>query len=92
MAVLIHHTGGDWTQELYDDLFPRVIDRSNPPSGMIAHFGASGDGGGWQVWDVWESEDAWERFRDESVIPAAQDMGAPPFDSKVTPIHNQLVA
>jgi hypothetical protein len=92
MAILVSHQGADWNQELYQATFDRAIpDRSNPPAGLIAHFGAPREEGGWQVIDVWESEEAFRRFLDEKVIPAAQDLEAPPFDTKVSELHNSLI-
>lgn len=92
MAVLVHNEGADWTQDLYQTTFDRVIpDRTNPPTGLIAHFAAPLEAGGWQVIDVWESEAAFRRFLDEEVIPAAKELGAPPFDTKVVTLHNSLI-
>ena len=92
MAILVNNQAADWNQELYQGTFDRVIpDRSNPPAGMIAHYAAPREGGGWQVIDVWESEEAFRRFLNEQVIPAAQDLGAPPFDTQVTELYNSLV-
>lgn len=92
MAVLVHNQSADWTQELYEAAFDRVIpDRTNPPPGLIAHFGAPRDAGGWQVIDVWESEDAFRRFLDGTVVPAATELGAPPFDTVVVELHNSLI-
>ncbi|MBT2525423.1 hypothetical protein ABZX62_26440 [Streptomyces flavidovirens] len=91
MAVLVHNQGADWNQELYQATFDRTTDRTNPPAGLIAHFGAPGEAGGWQVIDVWESEDAWRRFMEEAVYPAAQELGAPPFDTKMVEIYNSLI-
>lgn len=92
MAVLLHNRSPDWNKELYDAVFERVVpDRSNPPDGLIAHFGAPGAEGGWQVIEVWESEEASRRFLDEAIIPAAQDLEAPPFDSKAIELHNSLI-
>jgi hypothetical protein len=92
MAVLVHNQGADWNADLYQTIFDRVIpDRSSPPAGLIAHVGAPQEEGGWQVVDVWESEEAFRRFMDESVLPAAQEMGAPPFDTKIIEVHNSLI-
>lgn len=92
MAVLVQNQGAGWNRELYQATFDKAIpDRSHPPAGLIAHFGAPMEGGGWQVIDVWESEEAFRRFLEESVIPAAQELGAPPFDSKVVEVHNALI-
>lgn len=93
MAVLVHNQGADWNQELYQTIFDRVIpDRTNPPAGLIAHYGAPGESGGWQVFDVWKSEAAFRTFMEGTVFPAAQAMGAPPFDTTVTEIYNSLTA
>jgi hypothetical protein len=92
MAVLVVNQAADWSQELYQATFDRAIpDRNNPPAGLIAHFGAPGAAGGWQVIDVWESEDAFRRFLEEAVYPAAQELGAPPFDTKVVEIYSSLI-
>lgn len=92
MAVLVHHEGADWTQELYQAAFDRAIpDRTNPPAGLIVHVAAPREAGGWQVIDVWESEDAFRSFLEQSVIPAAQAIGAPSFDTKVVELYNSLI-
>lgn len=92
MAILVLNQGADWTEELYQATFDRVIpDRTKPPAGLIAHFGAPGTEGGWQVIDVWESEDAFRSFLEGSVKPAAQELGAPPFESKVVEVRNALI-
>lgn len=92
MAILVLNQAAGWNQELYQATFDRAIpDPSNPPPGLIAHFGAPGETGGWQVIDVWESEDAFRRFMEEQVKPAAQELGAPPFESKVVEVYNALI-
>jgi hypothetical protein len=92
MAILIVHQGSDWNQDLYDQARERVIpDPSNPPDGLVAHFGGPDPNGGWRVAEVWESEAEWERFRDGTLIPEMQAMQAPPFDSNVGELHNKIV-
>ncbi|MCX5376221.1 hypothetical protein [Streptomyces sp. NBC_00091] len=92
MAVLVHSQGAAWNQELYQTIFDRVIpDRANPPAGLIIHTGMPGDGGGWEVVDVWESQAAFQRFTEDVIMPAAQELGAPPFDTRVVEIYNLLV-
>jgi hypothetical protein len=92
MALMIIHQGADWNEELYDKTIERVIpDPSNPPDGMIAHFAAPGENGGWRVVDIWESEADWERFRDETLVPAVREIQGPPFDSEISELHNKIV-
>ena len=46
--------------------------RSDPPEGLILH--ASGPvEGGWAMFDVWESHDAFERFAASRALPAGLD-------------------
>ncbi|MER5467781.1 hypothetical protein ABZX90_04585 [Streptomyces sp. NPDC002935] len=92
MTVLVHNQSAAWNQKLYDTIFERVIpDRAKPPTGLVAHYSAPLASGGFQVVDVWESEDAYRRFEAEVIAPAAQDLGLPPFDTAVVEIHNSLV-
>jgi hypothetical protein len=46
-----------------------------PPDGLISHVVLEREGGLRYV-DVWESEQAWTRFRDEQVLPALVDLMA----------------
>lgn len=60
----------------------------NPPDGLILH-AAGEESGKWRSVSVWESEAAFERFRDERLLPAARealgdavvDAGPPPQES-----------
>jgi quinol monooxygenase YgiN len=60
----------------------------NPPEGLIVH-AAGEENGRWRSVSVWESEAAYERFRDERLIPAVRqalgdamvDAGPPPHES-----------
>jgi hypothetical protein len=93
MPILAYHYSPDWTQELYQATIDRVIpDPNNLPNGMVAHYAAPLEGGGWQVVDVWESAEQHDRFLRERVIPAAQELDAPPFETKMTELYNSLVA
>ena len=59
-----------------------------PPEGLIVHAAGEQDGR-WCAVSVWESEAAYERFRDERLIPAVRealgdamvDQGPPPSES-----------
>ncbi|MEV2271784.1 hypothetical protein [Nonomuraea africana] len=92
MAILAHHQGAGWTEELYQATFERAVpDRENPPAGLIAHFGMPDGAGGWHVIDVWESEEVLRRFLREVVQPAAQDLDAPPFETTVYEVRDSLI-
>ena len=72
------------TKDQYDQ-----VDRGIPadPDGLILHTAAE-KGGGVQVIDVWESEEAYRRFEQQTLTPAMQRAGLeapegepPPLDS-----------
>ena len=48
---------------------------NQPPAGQILHIEGPMDGGGLRVVDVWESQEAFERFAQEQLMPAAQRAG-----------------
>ncbi len=92
MAVLIYNRGAEWTQELYQAVTDRVLpDPKNPPAGLLVHVASPSERGGWQVVDVWESEADYRRFVEEKIMPAAQELGAPPFETHVSEIYYHLI-
>lgn len=46
------------------------------PDGLIMHSAGPSDDG-WYVYDVWESQQHFDRFVQDRLMPALQDMGAP---------------
>jgi hypothetical protein len=57
-----------------------------PVPGVIAHVAGPGPNG-WFVVDVWESEEAWQRFA-EILGPFAREAGMPEFTPTVYPAFN----
>jgi len=80
MAIVLVHQGPDVTQESYDQVVRSMIgkDRAEsvsdwPVPGLLVH--AAGDGSnGFRVVDVWESEEAAQRFG-EQLGPHLQQAG-----------------
>jgi hypothetical protein len=61
--------------ELYEQLLQRVVASGDiPPQGAIFQVAGPAEGG-WRVITVWESREAHERFRDERLIPAFNELG-----------------
>jgi len=94
MAVVVVNTlnGGD--QTVYDDVNPRVMPGGELPDGCQAHIAGPIDEG-WRVITVWDSEEQFQAFRDEKLIPAIQEAGhgdrvAPAIDTN--PVHNFITA
>ncbi len=94
MPVVIWNSSSDWNEKLYDETatiaFGGTLSPAALPEGAIAHIAMARPEGGWQVLDVWESEEAYAAFAQEKLMPAAQAVGAPPFDSRVIEAHNVL--
>ena len=80
MPVVLVHQGPGLTKESYEEVVRRITDGKGltspadwPVEGLLIH--TAGDApGGFRVVDVWESEDAVERFG-ETLIPVLRDVG-----------------
>ena len=95
MAVVIWNSSPDWSQGLYEQtatkLWGGTLTPDYLPEGNLAHIAMPRPEGGWQVVDVWESEEAYEAFAQARLIPVALALNAPPFDSKTIQAHTVLV-
>jgi hypothetical protein len=66
----------DVDAETYERVLEAARVETDPPEGLIIH--ASGAiGAGWRVISVWRSGDAFERFRDDRLIPAVRGLELP---------------
>ena len=59
---------GDTTN--YDAINEHMGVRDNPPEGLIVHTAGVLDGGGFRVFDVWETPAHFERFMADRLGPA----------------------
>jgi hypothetical protein len=78
-------------QARWDD-YERVgqaMDAGGTPDGLIYHAAGEQDDGRWQAVSIWESEDDYNRFLEERVLPAVRatlgdemaEAGPPPSES-----------
>lgn len=81
VALVIDFAGG--TRQQYDQTVERMhLDGHMAPGGLM-HFAGS-YGGGWRVIDLWQDLQAFERFRDEEIIPHSTAVGlGPPSNVRV---------
>ena len=75
--------GEDRSTVNYDAVREQLNVEADPPAGMIVHTAGFTAGGVFRIFDVWESREAWERFREERLMPAVRPLiesgsGAPP--------------
>jgi len=81
VAVVLVHQGEGLTQEAYEETVRRLADGKTqlsspadwPVEGLLAHIAGQGEGG-FRVVDVWESEEAAQRFG-EQLMPILQEVG-----------------
>ena len=77
-------------KEKYDAVMRELgLDKKNAhwPRGVISHF-AGPVPGGWCVVDLWESQQAFDTFRERQLQPAFQKVGGiPKPEIKTVPIH-----
>ena len=94
MAVVIVNEMEGANQDLYDQVNPKVMEGGNLPDGCELHIAGPYENG-WRVITVWDSEEAFQQFRDEKLIPALQEAGgedriAP--NVTANPVHNLITA
>ena len=74
VGVFMGFPGVTWEQ--YEQL-DQALGLSGPPEGELIHVCGPTSDGGWRTVDVWESQEAFERFVNELLIPHAQALGFP---------------
>jgi hypothetical protein len=74
--------GTDRSTTNYDAIHERVqahVDDNGPPAGFMAHAAGFGDDGRFQIVELWESREQFDRFTQETVMPIVLEVtgGAP---------------
>jgi quinol monooxygenase YgiN len=78
--------------EEYDKVTAIINPGESRPEGMIIHTAGERPDGGMRVVDVWESEDAYNTFREQRLMPAVKEVlgeipDEPP-ETEVYELHN----
>jgi len=90
IAVLFDIPGG--TKEQYDEMNRKMFGDGEPSvdsiKGCLAHT-AGASSTGWRIFDVWESQSDFDRFMQETVMPALGDTppGPPPQVYELTNVY-----
>ena len=89
MAYAIVHQFAGGTKEQYEASIRAVHPNGGAslPDGQIFHAAGPSEGG-WTITAVHDSQDSWERFRDETLMPAMQagidgGFSAPPEETTI---------
>jgi hypothetical protein len=78
MAVCVIIDNPNPSHEIYDRVSAKMREQGPwPPEGAISHV-AGACNGAWRVINVWESQEAFERFASERLQPILAELGAPP--------------
>ena len=92
MAVVIVNDIEGGTQDFYEQVNPKVMPDGQLPDGCQVHIAGPIEGG-WRVITVWDSDEQFQQFRDDKLIPTMREVGgedriAP--EIKASPVHKLL--
>jgi hypothetical protein len=94
MAIVVANTITGGNKDMYEAVNGKVMPTQQLPEGCQVHI-AGPVSEGWRVITVWDSADAFNRFREEKLIPALREVAG---DDAVAPnveaneVHNLLTA
>jgi hypothetical protein len=74
MAVVIVNEIEGASQDFYDQVNQKVMPGGKLPDGCQVHIAGPIDNG-WRVITVWESDERFQQFRDETLIPTLREAG-----------------
>ena len=94
MAIVVVSEIEGGNQEFYEKVTDQTMPGGQMPDGAQIHIAGPVEGG-WRVITVWESEDHYNDFREEKLIPALEAAGegeriAPQMTTN--PVHRVLTA
>jgi hypothetical protein len=74
MAIGVLTEVDEGTLEQYDQVNERLQMQGDPPAGMIVHTAGAKEGGGFRIFDVWESRDVFENFQQDRLGPVVTEV------------------
>jgi hypothetical protein len=87
MALGFHFNSTSFTPSQYDDVISRLeAAGAGAPAGRLYHVALESNGQ-IQVFDVWESQEAFEAFG-TTLLPIMGALGADPGQPQVSPVRN----
>ena len=86
----------DRSTPTYDGVQEKLGLEADPPEGLIFHSAGFGDEGVFRIYEVWETREQAERFLDERIMPAVNEMTggepSPPVKQELYELHNFIRA
>jgi hypothetical protein len=90
MAIGIYFGGGTFSPEQYDEAIVKLNDAGHgAPAGRIHHVAMTSDGN-MQIFDIWESQEAFDAFGAD-LMPILGAIGVDPGQPMISPVHNIIV-
>lgn len=90
MAVGLYFTPKGFSPDKYDEAIKRLeAAGAAAPPGRSYHVAFSGQEGGLNVFDVWDSQESFEKFG-ETLLPILGELGVDPGQPQVVPVHNVI--
>ena len=90
MAISVYFPEANFTVKLYTEVVNRLVKAgAGMPKGRLYHasFGSSDN---LQIFDVWESQEAFAKFG-ETLLPIMGELGYKPPTPMFAPVHNIIV-
>lgn len=88
--------GDDRTTTNYDRVQEALGTQDNPPAGGLVHTaGFDEQAGVFRIFDVWESEEAWNAFFNERLMPGVtplMEQGGRPPETRAYELHDFMAA
>ena len=81
MAVVVVNEIEGGNQDFYDQVNGKVMPGGKLPDGCEVHIAGPTDTG-WRVITVWESDERFQQFRDENLLPTMREAGG---EARVAP-------
>jgi hypothetical protein len=89
MAIAMYVNPASMTATQYDDAIRRLdAAGAGKPAGRLYH-ACFGSGDKLQVFDIWESQQAFDKFG-ETLMPILQEIGVDPGQTMIEPVHNLI--
>jgi hypothetical protein len=80
-----------FNKDRYDELLQRLEQAgAGSPPGRSYHFAFTGQDGGIEVFDAWESQESFETFG-ETLVPILNELDTDPGEPQVAEIHNIIL-
>jgi hypothetical protein len=95
MSVVVSAVAPGFNAETYEAVTGKAMPGDQLPDGCELHIAGPVEQG-WRVITVWESPDAFDRFREEKLLPALRDVAGeevpPPLEPEVNPVHRLITS